>query len=110
MPIDKFLIILSISITIISIVLINDYQAFITKDMQTYHRHFKPVFYCFPDLEIAFTKIPNLNKPASVKIPTLNGNIWMSIEHFNTKKEAIKYVQKYFGADSEGKISLISED
>jgi len=34
---------------------------------------------------------------------------YMNIETFNSKKAAIKYVQKYLGADKDGKIQLVTE-
>ena len=33
---------------------------------------------------------------------------WVNVGFFKTKEEAIKFAQENFGADEEGKISLIS--
>lgn len=33
---------------------------------------------------------------------------WSNVATFDNKKDAIKFVQKYYGADKEGKVSLIS--
>jgi hypothetical protein len=33
---------------------------------------------------------------------------WYCVEYFKTEAEAIKYAREYFGADEEGKVSLVS--
>lgn len=33
---------------------------------------------------------------------------WYCVEYFKTREEAIKYAQDHFGADEEGKVSLVS--
>lgn len=48
-----------------------------------------------------------------VDIPKVDGNgkpseEWYNVESFKTEKEAIEYAQKYFGANEEGSINLIS--
>ena len=49
-----------------------------------------------------------LNKVYYVDIPDREGR-WNSIEHFQTKREALKFVQEGFGADRNGKVRLITE-
>ena len=46
----------------------------------------------------------------SVDVPPSNPEFesWVSVDMFLSKKEAIDFVMKYYGADSEGKISLVS--
>tara|TARA_Y100000593_G_scaffold42861_1_gene82016 strand:- start:11498 stop:11668 length:171 start_codon:yes stop_codon:yes gene_type:complete len=46
----------------------------------------------------------------SVDVPPSNPQFesWTTVEMFLSKREAIDFVMKYYGADSEGKISLIS--
>ena len=39
----------------------------------------------------------------------LPDEVWITIASFDTREEAIDYVQKYFGADEEGNINLITE-
>jgi len=39
----------------------------------------------------------------------INEGYYMNIETFDSKKKAIKFVQKYLGADKEGKIQLVTE-
>ena len=34
---------------------------------------------------------------------------WRTVEYFRTEKEAIKFAQEYFGANEQGKVSLISQ-
>jgi len=46
----------------------------------------------------------------SVDIPPSNPSFesWTTVDMFLSKREAIDFVMKYYGADSEGKISLVS--
>ena len=44
----------------------------------------------------------------AVDIPNQYGEEWVNIEYFETKKEAIKFAQKTFGADKSGKVCLVS--
>ncbi len=46
----------------------------------------------------------------SVDVPPVNPQFesWTNVDMFLSKKEAIDFVMKYYGADSEGKISLVS--
>jgi hypothetical protein len=44
----------------------------------------------------------------AVDIPRADNEEWICIEYFETKSEAIKFAQKTFGADKQGKINLIS--
>ena len=46
----------------------------------------------------------------SVDVPPSNPQFeqWSNVDMFFSKKEAIEFVMKYYGADSEGKISLVS--
>lgn len=49
----------------------------------------------------------------SVDIPKINEEgkpqeEWYCVEYFTTEKEAIEYAIKYFGADENGNINLIS--
>ena len=46
----------------------------------------------------------------TVDIPPSNPEFesWSTVAYFLTRKEAVDYAKKYFGADSEGKISLVS--
>lgn len=46
----------------------------------------------------------------SVDVPPPNPRFesWVNVDFFMSKKEAIDFVMKYYGADSEGKISLVS--
>ena len=46
----------------------------------------------------------------SVDVPPSNPRFetWNNVDIFFSKKEAIEFVMKYYGADSEGKISLVS--
>ena len=34
---------------------------------------------------------------------------WVTVDSFDTREEALDFVQKYFGADEEGNINLITE-
>lgn len=43
-----------------------------------------------------------------VDIPLEEGEEWRNVATFNTRKEAIEYAQKQFGADKNGKVSLVS--
>ena len=43
--------------------------------------------------------IPNSNDPE---------NSWVNLDYFSSKKEALAYVQKTFGADSQGRICLVT--
>jgi len=47
----------------------------------------------------------------SVDIPNINdiAGVFTCIDIFYSKEEALKFVKDIFGADKEGKISLISE-
>lgn len=53
------------------------------------------------DLEIEF--------PYLVDCPNPFSDEWMFMASFKTKKEAIKYAQEQFGADKDGKASLVSK-
>lgn len=46
-----------------------------------------------------------------VDIPSsdLNESDWIAIKYFDSHKEAIEFARKYFGADEEGRVCLISE-
>jgi len=44
----------------------------------------------------------------AVDIPNINGEEWKCIEYFETKKEAIDFVYRTFGADRRGRINLVS--
>lgn len=44
----------------------------------------------------------------AVDIPNTDSEDWICIDYFKTKKEAIKFAQERFGADKNGKVSLIS--
>ena len=49
-----------------------------------------------------------------VDIPKVNGDgtpseEWYNVQSFKTKKLAIKFAQKHFGADENGMVSLISQ-
>jgi hypothetical protein len=44
----------------------------------------------------------------AVDIPDGDNELWKCIEYFETKKEAIKFCQKHFGADNKGRINLVS--
>ena len=46
----------------------------------------------------------------SVDVPPTNPQFesWANVDFFMSKKEAINFVMKYYGADSEGKICLVS--
>lgn len=46
----------------------------------------------------------------SVDVPPVNPQFesWANVDMFLSKREAIDFAMKYYGADSEGKISLVS--
>lgn len=44
----------------------------------------------------------------AVDIPNADGEEWICIEYFETKKEAIKFAQEKFYADKKGRVCLIS--
>ena len=46
----------------------------------------------------------------TVDVPPSNPEFerWNTIAYFLTRKEAVEFAKKYFGADNEGKISLVS--
>lgn len=44
-----------------------------------------------------------------VDIPSLDSQFWQEAGHFDTREEAIRFCQENFGADEDGKISLITE-
>lgn len=44
----------------------------------------------------------------AVDIPNADGEEWICIDYFETKKEAINFARKIFGADKDGRINLIS--
>ena len=46
----------------------------------------------------------------SVDVPPTNPEFesWTNVDLFLSEKEAIDFAMKYYGADSEGKISLVS--
>jgi hypothetical protein len=35
-------------------------------------------------------------------------NVWLAVEYFKTRKEAVKFAQEKYGADKNGKVSLVS--
>ena len=45
----------------------------------------------------------------SVDVPPSNPEFetWSNVDIFFSEKDAIEFVKKYYGADSEGKISLV---
>ena len=43
-----------------------------------------------------------------IDLPDADG-VWKEIASFDTEEEAVKFVQGHFGADEDGKVSLISE-
>lgn len=43
-----------------------------------------------------------------VRLPLDNGR-WFTTEVFKTEKEAIDYVQNYYGADKDGKVHLVAK-
>lgn len=43
-----------------------------------------------------------------VDIPPSWGKSWVSVEHFEVQEEALAFVQERFGADEQGRISLVS--
>ena len=44
----------------------------------------------------------------AVDIPSPEGDEWLAQGYFETKKEAIDYARKKFGADKEGRVKLVS--
>ena len=46
----------------------------------------------------------------TVDVPPSNPEFesWDTVAYFLTRKEAVEFAKKYFGADNEGKISLVS--
>ena len=44
----------------------------------------------------------------AVDLPSPEGEVWIAMEYFETKGEAIKYAREKFGADKEGKVKLVS--
>ncbi len=44
-----------------------------------------------------------------VDIPNAVSEEWINIDSFPTREQAIKFAQEEFGADEEGKVSLISQ-
>ena len=46
----------------------------------------------------------------SIDVPPPNPQFesWTNVDFFLSKKEAIDFAMKYYGADSEGKISLVT--
>lgn len=45
-----------------------------------------------------------------IDVPPTNGSDeWHHVATFKTKKEAIEYAKKHFGADENGMISIVSE-
>lgn len=44
-----------------------------------------------------------------VDIPRSNRDEWEEISAFSTRQEAVAFAREHFGADEEGRISLISE-
>ncbi len=43
-----------------------------------------------------------------VDVPDINGE-WDEVASFDTREEAVKFIQTQFGGDSEGRIGLITE-
>jgi hypothetical protein len=50
----------------------------------------------------------NVRMQYAVDIPPYQGDEWVTVEYFETKKEAIEFAQDRFGADKKGRINLIS--
>lgn len=44
----------------------------------------------------------------AVDIPQDDKEEWLCVEYFPTKKEAIAYARERFGADSKGRVNLVS--
>ena len=44
-----------------------------------------------------------------VDIPTFSSEYWNNVATFDTREEAIKFVQENFGADENGKVCLVTE-
>ena len=46
----------------------------------------------------------------SIDVPPSNPQFesWVNVDFFMSKKEAIEFAMKHYGADSEGKICLVS--
>lgn len=45
----------------------------------------------------------------AVDIPQADKEEYLAVQYFETREEAIKFAQERFGADEEGKISLVSQ-
>lgn len=45
----------------------------------------------------------------AVDIPNADGEEWGCLGYFETRDEAITFAQQRFGADEEGRVSLVSE-
>lgn len=49
----------------------------------------------------------------AVDVPPANidkfgDNEWINVKYFETREEALDFVQEYYGADEEGKVCLIN--
>jgi hypothetical protein len=44
-----------------------------------------------------------------VDLPTSDREYWSNVGTFDTKEEALKFVQENYGADQNGKVCLVSE-
>ena len=45
----------------------------------------------------------------AVDIPQIDKEEFICVEYFETRKDAIKFAQEKYGADSRGRISLVSQ-
>ena len=43
-----------------------------------------------------------------VDIPQIDREEWINVESFTSRKEAIKFAKEKFGADDEGKVSIVT--
>jgi hypothetical protein len=55
-------------------------------------------------LDMKFKYAVDLPNPIKLDIDSE----WICIQYFETKKEAIEFCKKYYGADDKGNINLIS--
>ena len=56
---------------------------------------------------MAKSKFKKHKRTFYVDIPT-NDEMWINVEVFKTKKEALKFAKDKFGSDSKGRVCLIS--
>ncbi len=59
------------------------------------------------DKEIKMRKKLNNEMKYAIDIPSLDNDEWICVEYFETKQKAIKFSRSKFGADKDGKISLV---